>query len=116
MLYMSYGKSKSDIIFKIDIEKEVLFEIDKMIYVGLIVTEIISNSLKYAFPKNKGKINISFANNALLISDNGVGYISKTGIAKNTTLGMQLIFMLSEQMDCKVKQITKGGVSYSIRF
>lgn len=114
MLYLSYGKSKSDIEFKINIDSNLLFEIDKMINIGLIVTEIISNSLKYAFPDNKGVISISYKDKILQISDNGIGYKKKNPAMKSSTLGMQLIFMLSDQMDCKVSHTTDNGVCYGI--
>ncbi len=51
----SYALPNSDLEFIYDIEAKVHFDIDKMIPIGLILNEAISNSLKYAFPKKEGE-------------------------------------------------------------
>jgi two-component sensor histidine kinase len=108
------------IIFDIDINASISFEIDKMIHLGLILNEIISNSLKYAFDNNKGVISICLqqtgATYMLSIKDNGKGLPEGFDMKKHSNLGMQLIYMLTEQINGKVEMVNKNGVAYKISF
>ena len=85
-----------------------------------IMNEIISNSLKYAFPEKKGIISIEFCLNknsyTLQVSDNGKGLPKKFNKEKDSHLGMQLVHMLSEQIDGKVEILQNKGTEYKITF
>ncbi len=89
-----------------------------MFSLGIIVTELVSNSIKYAFSdKKNGKITIriNLDNEAfhLLVSDDGCGIDE----AKNISgLGMRLVEMLVQQMGAKMKRSGEGGTSYMISF
>ena len=119
-IYQSYKRPKMNIVFHIEVPENVSFEIDKMIHLGLIMNEIISNSLKYAFKKNKGCISISLKKEAakfkLVMKDDGVGMPLGFNKKQHSNLGMQLIYMLSEQLDGTVNRINKEGVGYTITF
>ncbi|MBA3681542.1 MAG: sensor histidine kinase [Bacteroidetes bacterium] len=52
--------NKQFVKLELSIPNNFSFEMDKMIPIGLILNELISNSFKYAFVKDKGKINITF--------------------------------------------------------
>lgn len=114
----SLSKHDSNVIFDFNIEPFIYFDIDHMIPLGLILNEIISNSYKYAFPDNSGTIIIELNNRNrsynMTVKDNGVGFKDNFDIKKDSNLGMQLIYMLSEQMDGKVEIKTEQGVSYQI--
>lgn len=116
----SYSVPESDIEFVFDFEENLLFDIDKMIPLGLILNEIISNSLKYAFPNKIGTISIVLQTEAnkynLIVSDNGIGLKRNFDLDKDSHLGIQLIHMLVEQLEGKVKCENSNGVSYSISF
>lgn len=80
---------------------------NQAVSIGLIVTELVMNSLKHAFPKEKkdGAIVVSYkvadADWKLTVSDNGVG---KGDLSENQTggLGTSLIKSLAKQLDAKV--------------
>ncbi|MBK7669410.1 MAG: sensor histidine kinase [Sphingobacteriaceae bacterium] len=92
-----------------------------MIPIGLILNEILSNSYKYAFKDKKiGLINIELTQVKkelkLIVYDNGVGLDKNFDIKKQGSLGMQLIHMLSEQIEAEMKVSSKEGTRYDITF
>ncbi len=115
---LSLSKSHSDIKFDFSIEEHLYFDIDHMIPMGLILNEIISNSFKYAFPDSVGVITIQISKPSdfykLIVKDNGVGLKENFDIKRDSNLGMQLIYMLTEQMDAKVEIRRDKGVAYQI--
>jgi two-component sensor histidine kinase len=119
-IYQSYVIPNSDIEFFYDIESDIYFDVDKMVPLGLILNEIISNSLKYAFPEKKGiiKISLNVEDNkyVLRISDNGKGLKHDFDFEKDSHLGMKLIHMLVEQLAGEMQLEKKEGVSYRVVF
>lgn len=119
---MSYSSPSKAISFNYDIEGGVYLKIDMMIPIGLILNEILSNSFKYAFEgKKKGVISITLKRKKdeelnLIVCDDGIGLDKKFDIKKQGSLGMQLIHMLSEQIDAKMKVSSKTGACYDITF
>ena len=99
-----------------------MLNIDTMIPLGLIITEIISNIFKYAFPGNRdGKIKIEFKSTGndeliLVISDDGIGLPADIDLSNSNTLGLQLIYSLSEQLKGKVKVTNESGTCFEITF
>jgi two-component sensor histidine kinase len=122
-LLASYSESSNNIQFNIKIDKTLKFDVDKMIPLGLILNEIITNSFKYAFMKDHSEkvITISLECDPkkkyqLFIGDNGIGLPEKFEIKKNANLGMQLILLLSEQIDGKIKILPSKGTVYQLSF
>jgi two-component sensor histidine kinase len=120
-LFMSYAPPKHEIEVVINIEDDIFFEIDRMIPLGLILNEIMSNSLKHAFKKNKGKIELSAmieddGTCVIAYSDNGVGLPENFNIERAESFGMQLIMMLTDQLDGDIRFESKGGLRYELRF
>lgn len=119
----SYAEVTANVAFEIDIDPILRFDVDKMIPLGLIMNEAITNSFKYAFSKKSvdPAIRISLHGSGdnkhtLTISDNGVGLIKNFDIKVHSNLGMQLIFLLSEQIDGKIEVVSKEGVGYKLVF
>lgn len=116
----SYALPDSVIEFNFDIADDIYFDIDKMIPIGLILNEAISNSLKYAFPDKRGCINISLTNKGskydLIISDDGVGLKDDFDVERDAHLGIQLIHMLAEQLEGDLKLESIVGVNYFVCF
>jgi len=92
---------------------------------GLIVNELVSNSLKHAFPDNwegQGKISISLTSLKkksveLVVKDNGVGIRDHFDIHETTTLGMKLVMILVEdQLHGSVQVENKDGARFGIQF
>jgi two-component sensor histidine kinase len=98
------------------------FNIDTATPLGLIITELLSNSYKYAFKNKKdGKINISItaagSNKFLLVySDNGIGLPAGLVIENASTLGLELVTMLTKQLSGTVKTFNRDGAVFEIYF
>jgi two-component sensor histidine kinase len=95
-------------------------DVDQAIPIGLIVNELITNSLKYAFPDNRaGKIYLGLsetdAHLLLKVSDDGVG-IEIDAPSKGTGFGMQLIRLLTKQLDGKMTLLTNRGTAAFFEF
>ncbi len=120
MVY-SYQYSKNRILLKLDIDK-VFLSLDISIPCGLIINELLSNALKYAFPENKkGKILISVKEAKktrieIKVEDDGVGFPKDIDIKKGESLGMLLVNTLVEQIDGNIKVRSKEGTKYLITF
>ena len=81
--------------------------IDGAVPLGLIINELLTNSYKHAFPKGKkGIITVSLIENpetfTVKVSDNGVGLPEDFEQSESKTLGMELVYILVEQLDSKL--------------
>ncbi|MEI7810837.1 MAG: histidine kinase dimerization/phosphoacceptor domain -containing protein [Ignavibacteria bacterium] len=121
-LVCSYITDKERIEIVIDIDN-LTMSIDKIIPIGLIVNEIISNSLKHAFPERRqGRILFSMKkdsnkNCVILLSDNGIGTPDEINTKDQKTLGLFLISSLTEQIDGTLQiSGSNSGTEYTITF
>jgi len=96
-------------------------DVDTAVPIGLIVNELLTNALKYAFPKNaKGNISISLLKTnpetlTLKVVDNGIGKI--VGLApKGTGFGSQLIKLLTQQLNGEMEEDSLNGTSVLFHF
>jgi two-component sensor histidine kinase len=89
---------------------------------GLIINEIVSNSIKYAFPHDKtGKISINLKyyddKYKLTISDNGIGFPENLDFRNiESTLGLKLVNSLVKQLDGSIDLDTSQGTKFTIKF
>jgi PAS domain S-box-containing protein len=119
-LFSSYGV-KADIQAEITVE-EIFLNIETSIPLGLIITELVSNSLKYAFPgEETGKLIISLDSHdkefELNISDNGIGFPEEIDFKKTeSTLGLKLVNTLVNQIDGTIELKRTKGTQYIITF
>jgi two-component sensor histidine kinase len=95
--------------------------IETAVPLGLIISELISNSLKYAFPEDKkGEILVNLTNKdekfELTISDNGIGIPEKIDFNTESTLGLKLVRSLINQIDGTVQLDRTKGTKYTITF
>ena len=95
-------------------------DVDTAVPIGLIVNELLTNALKYAFPEGThGKINISLSqenNNLLLkVSDNGIGK-TEGSIPKGTGFGTQLIQLLTQQLNGTISEDSQNGTAVHFNF
>ncbi len=95
--------------------------LDLSIPCGLIINEIISNSLKYAFPDNRdGIIFVTLGVNKnkikIEVGDNGVGIDESIDIKNTQTLGLQLVDTLVEQLSGTLKLSRNKGTIFTIEF
>ena len=101
--------------------KNVLLEIGMAIPCGLIINELMSNAMKYAFPEErKGEIDIVMHSEDgrvfLTVSDNGVGFPKEINFRETESLGLQLVNDLVEQLDGTIELKTGAGTEFRITF
>ena len=102
--------------------KDVFLDISKAIPCGLIVNELVSNSLKHAFPHDmKGNIRVQLnaGNNGdvrLSVSDDGIGISEGVDVQKPESLGLQLVNDLIDQLGGTLELDLNRGTSYKISF
>jgi PAS domain S-box-containing protein len=118
-LFRSY--SAGGVSLKLQVE-DIQLDIDAAIPCGLMVNELVSNALKYAFPQGKGgELLITFsqvARNkyALSVTDNGIGLPTDLDVRKPKSLGLQLVNMLVAQLRGTLDVVSDGGTTFMITF
>ncbi len=123
-LFQTYQTDASHVHLSTTIER-ITLGVDLAIPCGLIVNELLSNSLKHAFPSaytSKGEINISLRRLEdetveLTIEDNGVGFPKNIDFRQTESLGMRLVVILVEdQLDGHITLDQSKGTNFSITF
>jgi PAS domain S-box-containing protein len=100
---------------------DVSLPIDAAVPCGLIINELASNSLKYAFPADtRGEVNITFerddAHYILRVSDTGVGLPANFDPERGKSLGMKLVRMLTDQLCGELNCRNGVGTTFEIKF
>lgn len=100
---------------------EISLDLDLSIPCGLIINELVSNALKYAFlEKKKGEIKIELfeksGNVNLIVQDNGLGLPKEINYKETDSLGLQLVMTLVEQINGKISLDNTKGAMFSIVF
>ncbi|MCW7073577.1 MAG: PAS domain S-box protein [Methanophagales archaeon] len=119
-IYYSYRANSSIVALKIN-AGSVLLDINTAISCGLIINELVSNSLKYAFTECKeGEIYIELHSDnnmyTLIFSDNGVGFPDDLDFRSTETLGLQLVITLIKQLKGTIEINRSGGTRFKITF
>jgi PAS domain S-box-containing protein len=121
-LFQSYGVNTGKIALNLDI-KNVSLGVDAAIPCGLIVNELVTNSLKYAFPDNRmGEINVAIRpvdENMIemVVRDNGIGIPADLDMGKIKSLGLHLVKILAEnQLQGKMQINRNEGTEFQIKF
>jgi two-component sensor histidine kinase len=119
-IFSSYGIKDNSIEAVLNI-KDINLNIDTSIPLGLIINELVTNSVKYAFPKGKGKIFLEFTSNQdqmeLIFADDGIGIPKELDIEKSKTLGLKLVSSLINQLDGKYElNRSSQGTEFKISF
>ncbi|WP_083810144.1 PAS domain S-box protein [Methanohalobium evestigatum] len=111
----------SNITIKIDVQ-DIYFGIDTIIPLGMIITELLSNSLKYAFfDDEQGEVYVGLYQNdeeyyKLIVADNGKGFSEEIDIEEPNTLGLQLVNSLVDQINGDLEVETINGTKFVIKF
>jgi PAS domain S-box-containing protein len=120
-LFEVYRVDTNLITLEIDVE-QVTLNIDMAIPCGLIINELVSNALKYAFVHgNKGTIKVALysqVNNQLMlvVRDNGRGFSANWDLKEVKTLGLQLVNVLTNQIDGILELDCSRGTEFRISF
>lgn len=125
-LFLSYGTTKRAIRPQIHLEK-VTLGVDTVIPCALIINELVSNSLKHAFPDSsgcadgKGEIRVELCRDTgnkfkLSVSDNGIGLPKGFEIQKCESLGLKLVCVLVKQIKGTLYINTSAQTEFVITF
>lgn len=126
-LFLSYGVTERAVKLEIYVE-DITLDISMVIPCALIINELVSNSLKHAFPESwkrsggTGRIRIDLRRTSakdsilLTVSDNGVGLPEGFEIENCTTLGLRLVNMLVKQLRGTIDLRTNGPAEFAIGF
>jgi two-component sensor histidine kinase len=123
-LFHSYSVN-AGIVLQLDVGN-VFFDIDTAVPLGLIINELVSNSLKYAFPnQEKGVISISLHEKSsngdageysLYVKDDGVGFPEDLDFHNTPSLGLQLVNSLVKQLDGSIELVNDTGTCFHVLF
>jgi predicted ATPase/two-component sensor histidine kinase len=119
-LARSYAVSDGDVRLVIAIEDHLELDLDSAISCGLVVNELVSNALKHAFRlHDRGRINVSLSRlNAggyqLVVEDDGIGF--NPAEIENTSLGMQLVRDLVDQLRGSIRFESANGTRIAVIF
>lgn len=97
-------------------------EVSRAVPCALILNELITNSLKHAFPKGRtGEVTISFRQSAsgyyeLTVDDNGVGLTSPLEKRSSKSLGMRIINILAHQLEGSIQRVEGPGTRFLLHF
>jgi len=131
-LFLTYRLENANTSLDTDIEEDIFFDLDTSVPLGIIINELVSNSLKYAFSdRDKGEIHIKLhrekkgeykingcksVNFALTVSDDGVGIPENLNIEDLDSLGLQLVTSLVDQLDGELELKRNNGTEFTIKF
>jgi len=120
-LFQSYGVNLGVISLNINAE-DVSLGIDTAIPCGLIINELVSNSLKHAFTDGReGKIGITISTTSdhqftLIVDDNGVSFPKGVDFRNTQSLGLKLVNMLVKQLEGTIELDKSSGTRFRITF
>jgi PAS domain S-box-containing protein len=119
-LFHTYEADPGFIKLNINVE-DVLLDINTAIPLGLIVNELITNSLTHAFPEGKrGKINVNFHlkddHYEFTVKDNGIGFSEDLDFQNTDSLGLQMVTSLTDQIDGEIELDRNNGTEFKITF
>ena len=119
-LSAAYAINPDDVTLSIQVE-EVPLGVDAAICCGLIVNELVSNALKYAFPGGRsGIIEVEVHRDeehaVMQVRDNGVGFPENFDLRNPSTLGLKLVGILTDQLRGTLELDRREGAHFKIRF
>jgi len=135
-LIQSYVVGNEDIHLKLDMES-ISLGMDTGIPLGIIINELVSNSLKHAFPGRRGgevQIRLHRTGSSqskdcsrhpgscenpeflLIVSDNGIGFPENIDFRHTSSLGLQLVNILVEQIEGSIELKSEKGTEFRLKF
>lgn len=100
----------------------VTLDLDHAIPCGLIINELISNAVKYAFPEQRSGLirvelqQLTAQRYQLQVSDNGIGLPADLDLAQTESLGLSLVYDLTRQLNGEIDVERTAGTAITIRF
>ncbi|MFA4876240.1 MAG: PAS domain S-box protein [Methanoregula sp.] len=120
-LLSTFSSRSQKIDMNIAIDDNTWINIDSAIPLGLIISELVTNSMKYAFPDAKsGRIDISLITDnekyILVVRDNGIGIPEDFAWEEARSLGLRLVRMLTRQISGTITKLPGPGTGFRIEF
>lgn len=127
-LFQTYRLYSKNLGLFTDLEENAFFNMDTAVPLGIIVNELVSNSLKHAFTEDQdGEIRIKLCRKGtndeiskslfiLIVSDNGKGIPDNLELGNLESLGLQLVSTLVDQLGGKIELKRKPGTKFKITF
>ena len=120
-LLSTFSTPAQKIALEIAISEDTWINLDAALPLGLIISELVTNSLKYAFPGSRdGKIDISLITEngkyILTVRDNGIGIAQDFAWDQAKSLGLRLVRMLTRQIAGTIVRIPGEGMGFRIEF
>lgn len=115
-----YANSSQDIKLEINV-KDVFLGVEKAVPCGVIINELVTNSIKHAFNGSQnGIINISMGKTGetytLRVADNGIGLSNNFDINQTNSLGMYLVTSLAGQINAELDIERNNGTVFTLKF
>jgi PAS domain S-box-containing protein len=120
-LFRVYGVNADKITLELDLD-EITLNINTAIPCGLIISELVSNALKYAFPNaTEGTIKVALHSPGnhhftLIVRDNGIGFSTPWDFKSVKSLGLQLVKVLTSQLEGTLELDHSVGTEFRIEF
>jgi PAS domain S-box-containing protein len=130
-LLSSYGVSDTDIRLAV-VAEGITLGMDTAVPCGLIINELVSNSLKHAFPSDgAGEIRVELTRSErpadvdpqeeaawyrLVVADNGIGFPEELDFRKTDSLGLKIVCTLTDQLGGRIELRRNGGSTFTILF
>lgn len=120
-LFLAYCQQANKVVLKLYID-QIVANINTAVICGQIITELVSNSLKYAFPEtNQGEILINLTQDnqgklVLLVCDNGVGLPEEIDFNNLKSLGLRLVNSLVKEIQGYSEINRDHGTTFKISF
>jgi two-component sensor histidine kinase len=120
-LYRTFGLSTSEYQPNVEVD-DVLLSLDVAVPCGLLLTELVSNAAKYAYPEKKaGPIQVRFRSLPeglfeLSVADQGVGFPKNFDWMKSDSLGLRLMRLLTEQLQGQIQVENHVGLKFIVTF
>ncbi|MDY9927489.1 MEDS domain-containing protein [Methanosarcina sp.] len=126
-LFQTYSLGRENVCLCMDLEENAFFNMDTAVPLGIIVNELVSNSLKHAFTEGEGEIQIKLCREhkgdevdrpcfTMTVSDNGKGISENIELESLETLGLQLVSILVDQLDGNIELKREQGTEFKISF
>jgi two-component sensor histidine kinase len=98
-----------------------MLDIEKVVPCGLLITELLSNALKHAFPEGRsGSVKVEIRRQGrqvnLCVADDGIGLPENFNYLEAETLGLQLVCALVEQLNATMQVHSDRGACFDISF
>ena len=129
-LFLSYGVNTGMVRISVNVDEGIVLDMDTIIPCGLIINELVTNSLKHAFGENQpGEIDVSLKvlpqtgdesdtlrNLKLTVADNGTGFPADLDITSTDSLGLKLVSTLTQQLRGEINLDRTSGARFEIIF